>query len=55
MKHRQAEQQKSKPEELIEITEELKAVQEEALVKEKQCKQMNRRSWRIKEAQFPGL
>ena len=40
MKHRQAEQQKSKPEELIEITEELKAVQEEALVKEKQCKQM---------------
>lgn len=40
MKHFQDEQKKLEQEELIEITEELKAAQEEALIKEKQWKQM---------------
>lgn len=39
MKHRQSVQQKSKQENLIEISEELRTAQEEALVKEKQWKQ----------------
>ena len=40
MDHFQDEQKKMAQEELIEITEELKAAQEEAIIKEKQWKQM---------------